>query len=537
MVVKNRKDSCPFCGQSHDPEALVCPMTGLSLRFADPEKAVGQVIGSKYRLDRLIGKGGMGTVYEATNIQLDKKVAIKTLLPESSRIDQVTERFKREARSAASIGHENIVDIYDLDTTEEGVIYIVMELLSGYDLAEALKGGACIPVHRAASIGVQTARALGAAHERGLIHRDLKPENIFLIQRKSGEIVKIVDFGIAMIKEHGSLSRLTTDGILLGTPYYMSPEQARGVKELDHRVDVYALGAVLFESLTGTVLFSGETYLEVISKHQIEAVPLLCERKKDLIVPDEFETTIMKMLEKDPARRPSSMDEVEKVLLPFSCETASRPPSLSEKFEEFSETVADMQSLQLQKERLHTTPVEWEGDKKSKKLLKTRSLAIALVILFIFIFSAAAAILFLDHKPKNRSQAAGGIPISSAEIKSNIAEARKETVTIKIAASPAEASITFDGKLLEENPAAVTVKASSRKANITVEAAGYKPQTREVQLDKDDSIAVALEIEKTKPVVVIKEVPVAQPVQESKQQGAKKGKREIKVSEESPYKK
>ncbi len=159
-MVKINKNGCPFCGHNHEPETRVCPLTGLSLRFADPAKAVGETVGGKYRLDRLIGRGGMGAVYEATNIQIAKKVAIKTLLPESSRIDQVAERFKREARSAASIGHENIVDIYDLDTTEEGVIFIVMEYLDGCDLAEVLKGKSFLPYQRVATIGLQTARAL-----------------------------------------------------------------------------------------------------------------------------------------------------------------------------------------------------------------------------------------------------------------------------------------------------------------------------------------------------------------------------------------
>lgn len=532
---KGKTISCPFCGKLHDYSLQVCPLTGLNLRFADPQKAIGSVIGGKYRLEKMIGKGGMGTVYEATNLQIEKKVAIKTLLPESSKIDQIAERFKREARSAASIGHENIVDIYDLDKTEEGVIYIVMELLKGYDLAEILKSGKSLSLERTASIGVQTARALGAAHERGIIHRDLKPENIYLCQRKSGEIVKIVDFGIAMIKEHGSLSRLTTDGILLGTPYYMSPEQARGVKELDHRVDIYALGAVLFECLTGSVLFSGETYLEVISKHQIEPPQRPSERKKELVLPESVENLIMKMLEKDPSKRPSSMEEVEKILLPYSRLESGVQYSLDRKSEELAETIADSRVSIKQAEILKTTPVEWDTKKKLTRIFTGKKTVIAVSLIFAFISTIAIVLWISTTSGKNKSQyKVSNIPNIPIETISTKTKDEGKTITINIKAFPQDAEIILDGKPLEGNPFELNTAASQKIASLEVRAPGYKTYFEKVKLDKNQSLTIVLEPEKTKDNKQTKGK-IKSIEEDKKTELQKKGKPQFEIIKEIPH--
>jgi serine/threonine protein kinase len=535
---------CPFCGKQHDPGTLVCPMTGLSLRFSDPDRAVGQVIGGKYRLSRLIGRGGMGTVFEAVNVQLDKRVAIKILLPESAHIEQVTERFKREARSAASIGHENIVDVYDLDTTEDGVVYIVMELLAGCDLADVLKNDRCINVERACTLGLQAARALGAAHERGIIHRDMKPENIFLTRKQSGEVVKIVDFGIAMIKEHGSLSRLTTDGILLGTPYYMSPEQARGSKELDHRVDIYALGAVLFEALTGNVLFSGETYLEVISKHQIQPPPLLQERKPDLQVPGGVENVIMKMLEKDPARRPPTMAEVEQALLPYSAErSAASQPAVDSRSDEFAATMADTGRLEArdasQPDRLHTTPVQWEDAEPGRKLVRPRTIMIILGIVLIFVASALIAMTALNRGSKNQESTKVAYPISSVPIGKKTGAKAPKKIELSVEVSPAEAVIRLNGRALDGNPVKLELDASSEPANLTAEAKGYVTKEETLKLDRNHSLALTLEKEaaKTKAPADKPKDKGGEPGDSETKTKSKKGKGSITVTEESPYKK
>ncbi|MFH1438568.1 MAG: serine/threonine-protein kinase [Pseudomonadota bacterium] len=517
-------------------------MTGLSLRFSEPNKSIGEIIGKKYRLSKLIGKGGMGFVYEAVNVQLDKKVAIKVLLPESSKIDQVTERFKREARSAASIGHENIVDVYDLDTTDDGIVFIVMELLVGYDFAHALDSTGAVPVERAATICVQSARALGAAHERGIIHRDLKPENIFLVQRKTGEVVKIVDFGIAMIKEHGSITRLTTDGILLGTPYYMSPEQARGAKDLDHRVDIYALGAVMFEALTGSVLFAGETYLEVISKHQMQPPPILQERKPDLVCPRPVEDLIMKMLEKDPGKRPSSMEEVEKVLLPYSSERASaRISEISGKSDAFADTAVGTGSMTPAPQKMHTTPVQWEegeGPGRIRGLMPVFLIGGGVVFLAMII--VGALFLFSGGK-EGESTDPKSFPISSMPVKTQDKTGKQkaqENISIAVSASPQEAVIKINGSIIEGNPAELNLLRSSDTATITIEAEGYATQEQEIKLDRSHTISYALEkIPREKdPSKKTKKPDKKETAPDIEEPKGKKTKKPDKIIDTSPYK-
>ncbi len=337
-----------------------------------------------------------------------------------------------------------------------------------------------------------------------------------------------------MIKEHGVLSRLTTDGILLGTPYYMSPEQAKGLKALDHRVDIYALGAVLFECLTGTVLFAGETYLEVIAKHLQEPVPPLVARKKDIVVPEEIESLVMRMLQKDPAKRPSSMQEVEEILLLFSAPTTSLYPSCSGKFDEMGATVADPRAMSLSGGKIHTTPVDWEGERKYRKFLGKRFVAKVTIFFFIFVFSAVAAIFLFDSGfdsgVSDKKVTTLESPIVTAPGKGAISGSAIKTVTVKITASPPQATITFDGKRQKSNPATVTVSPSSELAEIEVEASGYIPKKMQVPLDKDASVVVALEREKKNPRTTIKGTTLS-----PKESGSKKGKRELKVTEESPY--
>ncbi len=323
-----KPDGCPACGQVHDQGTVICPITGVSLRFSDPTRAAGQVIGGKYLVTGLLGRGGMGAVYEAEHIELGRKVAIKILLPESSGNPRQIERFKREARSAASIGHENIVQIFDLDTSEDGSIYIVMEHLLGTDLADLLhrSGKKGLGWRRTAVIALQAARGLGAAHGHSIVHRDLKPENVFIAtDRQGADLVKIVDFGIAMMREATGGHRLTAEGVLIGTPFYMSPEQARGERELDARTDVYALGTVIYEMLTGTVLFDGDTYLEILAKHQVDPPPPLRERCPDLDCPSQIESMVYSMLQKERDSRPQTMAEVAAVLGPFASESTSAP--------------------------------------------------------------------------------------------------------------------------------------------------------------------------------------------------------------------
>ncbi len=230
--------------------------------------SVGHVVGGKYRIDGLIGQGGMGVVYSATHLVSDKRVAIKWMLPAPGASTELSERFVREARATARIDHPNVVDIYDVGV-EEGSMFLVMERLHGESLAQRLERGA-LDATEAVAVLMPALRAVAAAHAQGVIHRDLKPDNIFLCVGQDGEPrePKVLDFGISKIaagSERHDFS-LTQSGTIMGTPLYMSPEQIRGLRDVDARGDVYAFGVILYEMLTGAFPFDAETYNELIVK-------------------------------------------------------------------------------------------------------------------------------------------------------------------------------------------------------------------------------------------------------------------------------
>jgi serine/threonine-protein kinase len=225
------------------------------------------LISGKYRIERQLGAGGMGTVYVAENVDIGRRVAIKILNSAYAHQSDAISRFQREARAAAQIGHPNIVEIYDMGRTEDGVPYMVMELLEGDTLLGLSSRLGRVPPAQAVDVMVQLLSAIGVAHAIGIIHRDLKPENIFLAKKgQRTDFVKVLDFGVA--KFHDAISstsgRLTRDGSLVGTPAYMSPEQARGTKKLDARSDLYAAGVVMYEMLSGRLPHEGDTYNEMI---------------------------------------------------------------------------------------------------------------------------------------------------------------------------------------------------------------------------------------------------------------------------------
>jgi tRNA A-37 threonylcarbamoyl transferase component Bud32 len=273
---------------------------------------VGTTLLGRYQITKKIGQGGMGAVYEGTHTLIGKRVAVKVLLDKYAKKDQIVARLEQEARLASAIGHEHIIDITDFGTTSDGRTFVVMEFLEGESLAECLQREGTLPESRILHIAHQIASALGAAHAKGILHRDVKPENVFLLRRKDRDFVKVVDFGISKnlrsTGEGPDSPRLTQTGMVLGTPLYMSPEQARGDEELDARIDVYALGVIMYELATGRVPFAGNNYLTVISKVLNDDPVPPREIRPELTA--EFEAVILKALEKDRDRRYQSTDEI-----------------------------------------------------------------------------------------------------------------------------------------------------------------------------------------------------------------------------------
>ncbi len=278
--------------------------------FEDPY--LGKVIADRYKILSKLGEGGMGVVYLAEHVVIEKKVALKILSEDLARKGDLVARFMQEAKAASKIGHENIIDITDFGETPSGSVFFAMEFLDGADLAHYVREQGAMPFARVRHVMNQVCRALGAAHSKGIIHRDLKPENIYLIEREgTADFVKILDFGIAKISsfDEGGGARLTRTGMIFGTPEYMSPEQAKGDRP-DHRVDIYAAGCILYELLTGDVPFSAETFMGVLTKHMFEPVEPPSVRLPSAQISPDVEAVVMKALAKDREQRFQTMKEM-----------------------------------------------------------------------------------------------------------------------------------------------------------------------------------------------------------------------------------
>jgi serine/threonine protein kinase len=272
---------------------------------------VGTLLDSRYRVRALIGEGGMGRVYEAEHAQIGRRVAVKVLHPVYSRTPEVVERFRREARAASKIGHPNIVDVTDSGTTADGCVYFIMEFLEGVDLAKVITDQGALDVWRALGIASQICKALAAAHAQGIIHRDLKPENIFLVPREgNADFVKVLDFGIAKNAELEEVraDRLTHPGMAMGTPEYMAPEQAAG-KPYDHRIDVYSIGAILYEMLCGVPPYEGDNFMEILTKKATQDPVAPRELRPELM--PEVESLCQYALANRPEDRPPSAEALD----------------------------------------------------------------------------------------------------------------------------------------------------------------------------------------------------------------------------------
>ena len=283
---------------------------------------IGLTLDEKYHLEERLGEGGMGTVYRARHLLMDRPVAIKVLHPQFVDNEAARSRFQLEARAAVLLHHVNAVSVTDFGQTADGLVYIVMELLEGRTLREILVKEAPLETARATSVMLQTSAAVAAAHKAGIIHRDLKPSNILVTQSADAPaIVKVLDFGIAKlaadILDEEDAGAVTLPGTPIGTPRYMAPEQYEGL-ELTPAADVYSLGVILYELLTGMAPFTGVTPVEIAIKHASHAP--LSPRAIVAGIPEDVERVVLHALEKQPEARPANAEEFRNELL----ETAER---------------------------------------------------------------------------------------------------------------------------------------------------------------------------------------------------------------------
>ncbi|MEI7891922.1 MAG: serine/threonine-protein kinase [Myxococcales bacterium] len=276
----------------------------------------GDIIAGKYRADRVLGQGGMGIVIAATHLELEVPVAIKFVLPEWLENQDAVARFLREGRAAAKIKSEHVARVLDVGKLDNGSPFLVMEYLEGMDLAARIRGG-WLAVHEAVGYILQTCEALAEAHAAGIIHRDIKPANLFITRRADkSACVKVLDFGISKVKSTKSTALTQAQGTILGSLLYMSPEQLRSSKDVDHRADVWALGVTLYELLTGLLPFNAEEFPELVV--QIVMAPPAPLRTRRADIPEALERVVMDCLEKDRQRRISNVAELAQRLVPFA---------------------------------------------------------------------------------------------------------------------------------------------------------------------------------------------------------------------------
>jgi serine/threonine-protein kinase len=274
----------------------------------------GTMLDAKYRIERLLAVGGMGAVYVGTHVALRKKVAIKVLNPQLTSPAMLA-RFQREAITASQIGHEGIAQVTDLGTSTDGQAFLVMEFLEGEPLSSRLKASGPLPVDLACELGCAILSPLAAAHAATIVHRDLKPDNVFLVRQSRGEMVKLLDFGISRAQGLEAELRLTNTGVVMGTPYYMSPEQARGESEVTVGSDIYSIGVILYEMLVGEVPIRAENYNQLMYRVLTGEYVRLRERRPE--IPVELESIIERAMATEASLRWSSASELEHALLAF----------------------------------------------------------------------------------------------------------------------------------------------------------------------------------------------------------------------------
>jgi eukaryotic-like serine/threonine-protein kinase len=291
----------PLLERTPDPRELADPL-------------IGVVVAERYRIKEPIGRGGMGVVYRVEHARIGKLMALKLLTGELTRDPQQVARFKREAQMVSRLSHPNTVQVFDFGASE-GLVYLAMEYLKGEDLGHLIRRIGPLGVERTLKIVIQVCSSLSEAHAKGMVHRDLKPENIIVMPGSEDEdLVKVLDFGLAKLREGGELSEVTSRGAIVGTPYYMSPEQIRG-DDVGPESDVYALGALTYACLTGSVVFDARTPMGVLTKHLTELPESPSQRFPELRIPQSVSQIVLATLEKDRKRRLPTVEELQRAMI------------------------------------------------------------------------------------------------------------------------------------------------------------------------------------------------------------------------------
>jgi eukaryotic-like serine/threonine-protein kinase len=452
------------------------------------ETRIGMVLNGTYRIERLLGEGGMGTVYEAVHQRVPRRFAVKMLNPEIIGNREVFDRFRREAEIASSLGSQHIVQVFDFNHAEDGSPYMVLELLDGHDLAKRIGTRGRLTVQQTGDMLEQASQALSAAHAAGIVHRDLKPANIFMTRFETrDDFVKILDFGISKVLH--SQTGATRTGTVFGTPNYMSPEQAEGRQgEIDHRTDLFAVGAILYECLTGKMAFEAPTLIGTI--YQVCHGSPQPVRSFAPEVPDAIERVLARAMAKQREQRHADIAALRDEFLAASRQ-AGGPPS-------FATIPAAPPTAVVAPTTLSATPSEIAArtappaaPARGGKPLVAAGAALGAIAL------AAGAWLLLGRGPAAPTPstaapqvAAAPAPPAQAPVAAPPPAANTPTVEIKLQITPAAAELQIDGVVTTANPLRL-VRGEPHK--VTVSAPGYVTHEQDLRPAIDGELVVNLD--------------------------------------------
>lgn len=486
---------CAQCQAEFDDEQRFCPHDGTSLDSSptetelEPDPMFGRSVANRFTITGLIGEGGMGTVYSAVQEAVGRDVALKVIRRELIADERFVERFKREAQAVSRLKSPNTVTLYDFGQDDDGMLFLVMERLEGETLKERMASTGRLPWKTAINIARQIGESLAEAHDQGIIHRDLKPDNIFLTKEATGrELVKVVDFSISRFKQPpDDHETLTQAGTSLGTPGYMSPEQAQG-QRVDGRSDLYSLGVMLYELISGRPPFEADSTVILLSKHITEKVNPIARTAPEVALPRGVDAFILRLLEKSPRQRPRSAVDVIAALdrlLDSKADVQETAPAGPKARTRLGDS-RDDEDDSIIPNRITVAPTPPKGKRElSPTLLIVAGAVLAiggiLGLITLFVGSDEGAPALEDRADTTEANEERDVPITSTQ-----------TVDIEIIASPTSASIWLDDVELSSNPYRLNRLQSSEPHQLVVKAAGYVTQERTVQFSRTSQYVITL---------------------------------------------
>lgn len=474
---------------------------------------VGDVLGGKYKLVELIGKGGMGQVFKAQHESIGRVVAIKCLFRENAQNGEAIARFFREARTAASIGHPSIIGVHDIGEDDEGIPYLIMDYLDGENLRQHLERVQEVEIPLATYVVAQALSALAACHDKGIIHRDIKPDNIFLVDEAQAlPGIRLLDFGISKVKrpEVPGEDKLTRTGAVVGTVPYMSPEQIDAKPDVDNLTDLYAMGVVLYESVTGHLPFDAKGLSGLIGQICFDPYPSPRERRSD--VPVELEALILRAMSRDRSERYPHAQEMLNDLLPFLDDSGSSRVSIPGGVVQPSKSEQREKRISRSSSTPHpvdvSAPTDFgaivepssvevldpgqSGESEPSEYRPPTRLALVLGAIGFMAAATVAVLLLVSLSPsRSEEEARSLLPTVRAEVQDDAGSHDRgpaRPITITLEHLPSEARVLYDGA--EVSGSVLHLERSSVMRELRVELIGHEPWRRMVTAEQNQSFEV-----------------------------------------------